>query len=392
MIPEPVQTAPVATSPQSTAVPRARLLSLDALRGFDMFWIVGGDQLIRSLQKIHDGKFTQALYTQMEHAANEEKVIESPPGPVDWAGFHFYDLIFPLFVFMVGVSIAFSVPKMLDERGKAAAIRRIITRSLLLVFFGVLYMAWGWGGFWLAGVLQRIGSAYLFAALLFCFFRTRALVIISAACLIGYWALLRFVPMPGAAQPSFDHGLNLAFWIDQHYLPGNKFEGTILSTISAVANCLLGVFAGQLILDAKVQDTRKPIWLIGAGLVSLGIGFAWAQSFPIIKMLWTSTYVLVACGYSAILLGVFYQIIEIWKFQKWAMPFVWIGSNAITIYLVSAAFGFRKLANRFVGGEVQQFFNSHLSNSGDFVRAVVALGLMFCVVRFLYRRKIFIRL
>jgi predicted acyltransferase len=109
-------------------------------------------------------------------------------------------------------------------------------------------------------------------------------------------------------------------------------------------------------------------------------------------MLWTSTYVLVACGYSAILLGVFYQVIEIWKFQKWAMPFVWIGSNAITIYLVSAVFGFRKLANRFVGGEVQQFFNTHLSNSGDFVRALVALVLMFCVVRFLYRRKIFIRL
>jgi predicted acyltransferase len=198
--------------------------------------------------------------------------------------------------------------------------------------------------------------------------------------------------MPGAQHPSFEHGLNLAYWIDQHYLPGNKFEGTILSTISAVANCLFGAFAGQLVLNSKVKDTRKPIWLIGAGLVSLTIGFAWAQSFPIIKMLWTSTYVLVACGYSAILLGVFYQVIEIWKFQKWAMPFVWIGSNAITIYLVSAVFGFRKLANRFVGGEVQQFFNTHLSNSGDFVRALVALVLMFCVVRFLYRRKIFIRL
>ena len=293
---------------------------------------------------------------------------------------------------MVGVSIAFSVPKMLEERGKAATVRRIILRSFLLVFFGVLYMAWGWGGFWLAGVLQRIGSAYLFAALLFCFFRTRALVVISAACLIGYWALLRFVAMPGAEHPSFDHGLNFAYWIDQHFLPGNKFEGTILSTISAVANCLFGAFAGLLILNTKVEDRRKPVLLIGAGIVSLVIGFAWAQYFPIIKMLWTSTYVLVACGYSAILLGVFYQVIEIWKFQRWAMPFVWIGSNAITIYLVSAAFGFRKLAGRFVGGEVQTFFNTHLSNSGDFVRAVVALVLMFCVVRFLYKRKIFIRL
>ncbi|MGZ4965533.1 MAG: DUF5009 domain-containing protein, partial [Limisphaerales bacterium] len=120
--------------------------------------------------------------------------------------------------------------------------------------------------------------------------------------------------------------------------------------------------------------------------------YSWGQFFPIIKMLWTSTYVFVACGYSAILLGVFYQVIEIWKIQKWAISFVWIGSNAITIYLVSAAFGFRKLAGRFVGGEVQQFFDTHLSHSGDFIRAAMALILMFCVVGFLYRRKIFIRL
>jgi predicted acyltransferase len=390
--PEPVQTAPVASSASPAPSSRPRLLSLDALRGFDMFWIVGGDQLIRSLHKIWDNSFTNTLFVQMEHAANEEKAISSKPGPVDWVGFHFYDLIFPLFVFMVGVSIAFSVPRMLEQRGTIGTIRRIISRSLLLIFFGVLYMAWGWGGFWLAGVLQRIGSAYLFAALLFVFFKPRTLVAISIVCLVGYWALLRFVPMPGVDHASFDHGLNLAYWIDQHYLPGNKFEGTILSTISAVANCLFGAFAGLFITNQSVKESHKPLWLICAGLVSLVIGFAWGQYFPIIKMLWTSTYVLVACGYSAILLGVFYQIIEIWKFQTWAMPFVWIGSNAITIYLVSAAFGFQKLAKRFVGGEVQQFFDTNLSHSGDLVRAIVALTLMFCVVHFLYRRKIFIRL
>jgi predicted acyltransferase len=357
-----------------------------------MFWIVGGDQLIRSLHKISENAFTNTLFVQMEHAANESKVSASKPGPVDWAGFHFYDLIFPLFVFVVGISIALSVPKMLEQRGTLGTIRRIITRSILLIFFGVLYMAWGWGGFWLAGVLQRIGSAYLFAALLFCFFRPRALVIICVTCLAGYWALLRFVPMPGTEHPSFEHGLNLGYWIDHHFLPGNKFEGTILSTIPAVANCLLGVFAGLFITNESIEKSRKPIWLICAGVASLAVGFAWAHYFPIIKMLWTSTYVLIACGYSAILLAVFYQVIEIWNFEKWAMPFVWIGSNAITIYLVSAAFGFHKLAKRFVGGEVQQFFDTNLSNSGDLVRAIVALVMVFCVAHFLYRRKIFIRL
>jgi predicted acyltransferase len=389
MIVEPAQSAPVAAT---TRPARPRLLCLDALRGFDMFWIVGGDQLIRSLHKISDTAVTRMLFDQMEHAANEQKVASSPPGPVDWAGFHFYDLIFPLFVFMVGISIVLSVPRMLEERGRAATIGRIIKRSVLLIFFGVLYMAWGYGGFWLAGVLQRIGTSYLFAALLFCFFRPKVLALIAGAFLVGYWALLRFVPMPGADHASFEHGLNLAYWIDQHILPGNKFEGTLLSTIPSVANCLLGVFAGLLITSDTIENTRKPVWLIGAGLVSLIAGYAWAQSFPIIKMLWTSTYVLVACGYSAILLGVFYQVIEIWQVRKWAIPFVWIGSNAITIYLVSAFFGFRKLAGRFVGGEVQQYFDTHWSHSGDFVRAIVALALMFCVVRFLYTRKIFIRL
>ncbi|MDB6058174.1 MAG: hypothetical protein JWO95_2018 [Verrucomicrobiales bacterium] len=392
MIPEPVQTASAATSATAPHPARPRLLCLDALRGFDMFWIVGGDQLIRAFHKISDIPLTRTLFDQMEHAADEQKVIASKPGPVEWAGFHFYDLMFPLFVFMVGISIVYSVPRMLEERGRAATIGRIIKRSALLVFFGVVYMAWGYGGFWLAGVLQRIGTSYLFAALLFCFFRPKALVAICSACLVGYWALLRFVPMPGVDHPSFEHGLNLAFWIDQHFLPGNKFEGTILSTIPSVANCLLGVFAGLLITNEKIADTRKPIWLIGAGLTSLVIGYTWGEFFPIIKMLWTSTYVLVACGYSAILLGVFYQVIEIWKIRKWATPFVWIGSNAITIYLVSAFFGFRKLAGRFTGGEVQQFFDAHLWNSGELVRAVVALALMFCVVRFLYTRKIFIRL
>jgi predicted acyltransferase len=122
-----------------------------------------------------------------------------------------------------------------------------------------------------------------------------------------------------------------------------------------------------------------------AGLV-LGIG--WSFQFPIIKLLWTSTYVLVACGISAILLGVFHQIIEVWKFQKWAQPFVWIGMNAITIYLVSAIVGFQKLAGRFVGGDIA----IALGSWADFMRAIIALALVFAVVHFLYRRKIFLRL
>ena len=215
---------------------------------------------------------------------------------------------------------------------------------------------------------------------------------ICFALLAGYWALLAFVPVPGIGPASFEQGKNLAFYLDQQYLPGQKFEGTLLSTMPAVANGLLGVFAGLFLKSDKVSTKSKPPWLVGVGLVSLLLGFAWGRYFPIIKLLWTSSYVLVACGYSAILLGIFYQVIEIWECRKWAQPFVWIGMNAITIYLISALVGFRKVADRFVGGDVKKYLNVHFFNSGDTVQALVALFLMLCVVRFLYQRKMFLRL
>ena len=121
---------------------------------------------------------------------------------------------------------------------------------------------------------------------------------------------------------------------------------------------------------------------------SLALGFAWAREFPIIKLLWTSSYVLVACGYSALLLGLFYQIIELWQFRKWAMPFVWIGMNALTIYIVAGVVHFHRLSARFVGGDI----GAALGNYSDLVSALVTLAMVFWVVNFLYRRKVFLRL
>ncbi len=365
------------TADSSCSAGGPRCLSVDALRGFDMFWIVGGDVLIRSLQKIHDSPVTRELAVQMEHC--------------DWAGFHFYDLIFPLFVFIVGVAIPFSIPKMVERDGKGTAVKRIFVRSFILFLLGIFYMGGVANGFknvYLAGVLHRIAVAYFFAALLFCFFKPRTLIAIIILFLFGYWALLTFVPVPGIGAASYEQGKNLAFWIDQNYLPGRKFEGTLLSTLPAVANCLLGIFAGLLLKTKSLSEQKKVYYLLGAGAASLILGWGWAQQFPIIKLLWTSTYVLVACGISALLLGAFHQIIEVWKFQKWAHPLVWIGMNAITIYLVSAIVGFQKLAGRFVGGDIA----IALGSGADFVRAIVALALVFAVVHFLYRRKIFLRL
>jgi len=355
-----------------------RFMSVDALRGFDMFWILGGDAVVRSFVVIHDSALTRSLAAQMEHCA--------------WAGFHFYDLIFPLFIFIAGVSLVFSLGRMLERAGRAAAVKRIVARSVVLFLLGIFYMGGVANGFrnvYFAGVLQRIAVAYFFAALLFCFFRTRALVWICLSLLLGYWALMTLVPVPGIGQPSLaEPGKNLAHFLDEQYLPGQKFEGTLLSTMAAVANCLLGVFAGLLLKNDRIAGERKVCWLLAGGGISLLLGFVWAREFPIIKLLWTSSYVLVACGYGALLLALFYQVIEIWNWRAWSQPFVWIGMNALPIYIIAGAVNFHRLAGRFVGGNVKDF----LGRYSELATALVAVGLALWLVNFLYRRKIFLRL
>ena len=354
-----------------------RFVSVDALRGFDMFWIIGGDYVIRSLPNISNTSVTRAVAAQMEHC--------------DWAGFHFYDLIFPLFLWIVGVAIPFSLPRIIERHGRVGAVRRVVVRSVVLYLLGILYMggvANGWANVYLAGVLHRIAVAYFFAGLLFCFLRPRTLAIVAAALLVGYWALLTFVPVPGIGRASYEQGMNLAHYIDQRWLPGRKFEGTLLSTMPAVANCLLGIFAGLLLKDARWSDTRRVQILFAGGAVSLGFGLLWALQFPIIKLLWTSTYVLVACGISAVLLAIFHLFTDVLGWRTWARPFVWIGMNAITIYLVTNIVNFRKLADRFVGGDVAIAMGRY----GELLRSIVALGLVLTLAWYVHRRRIFLRL
>ena len=310
---------------------------------------------------------------------------------VPFAGLHAYDLIYPIFVFIVGAAIPFSLPKIIEREGRPSALRRVIMRGVILFLLGVFYMggvANGFSNVYFAGVLHRIGVAYLFTGLLFLFFRPRTLAIIAGTLLILYWALLTFVPVPGIGHASYEHGRNLAYWIDQHYLPGQKFEGTILSTLAAVANCLLGIFAGLILKDSSRSELAKVRALAVFGFALLVAGLLWSFQFPIIKLLWTSSYVLIACGIGAILLSLFHLIIEVLNFRTWSRPFIWIGSNAITIYLLSFVANFPKLANRVVGGNVATFLGPWAAT----VNALVALTMAIWVVWLLYQRKVFFRL
>lgn len=405
-------------NPSPAAPESQRLMSLDALRGFDMFWILGADSLVYALHRMQENPVTSLLYTQLSHCK--------------WEGFHFYDLIFPLFVFMMGISTVFSLTKIIEREGRGAAVMRVLRRGILLFVIGLIYS----GGFtnpWpdmrLMGVLNRIALAYTAGGLLFIFLRPRALMAVAAGLLIGYWALLTFVPFPdvrptpgGDAVITIDNytnvaqlnmasttmlrgsylqGVNLTDYIDQKYLPARKYDGTydpegILSTLPAIVTGLLGIFTGLFIRNQKVSDREKVIGLIGAGVISACIGWMWGVEFPVIKKIWTSSYVLVAGGYSAILLGVFYWIVDVKKWRTWCQPFVWIGMNPITLYLTSnfmGGLGFEKLALRLAGGPVKGFLDTHVAAGfGQLFISLVAVALFIWFAKFLYDRKIFLRL
>lgn len=396
-----------------------RLTSLDALRGFDMCWILGADSIVYALRRMGDNPVTQLFYTQLTHA--------------QWAGFHFYDLIFPLFVFIMGVSTVFSLTKIIERDGRAAAVKRVLLRGVLLFAVALIYS----GGFtnpWpdmrLMGVLNRIALCYTFGGLLFIFCNFRVMIGAAVVLLLGYWALLALVPFPDvrpdpANTPvitvaagftnvaqlnlastniihgSYVQGVNLTDYIDQKYLPARKYDGTydpegILSTLPAIATGLLGIFTGLFLRNKTVPDTRKVIYLFGAGLICAALGWLWNLELPVIKKIWTSSYVLVAGGYSAMLLAVFYWIVDVKKWTTWCKPFVWVGMNPITLYLTSnflGGGGFEKLARRLAGGPVKDFLDAHVASGfGELFIAMVAVALFIWMARFLYQRKIFLRL
>jgi predicted acyltransferase len=221
--------------------------------------------------------------------------------------------------------------------------------------------------------------------------------------LVGYWALLTFTPMPTLAGPDetvtaagagkYEEGSNLTNYIDSRFLPGYKWDGDwdpegLLSNLPAVATGLFGIFAGMLIRRKDISNGRRLAYLIAAGLVCLGLGWLWGLQFPIIKKLWTSSYVLFAAGWSYLLVALFYLVIDVWRIRFWSRPFVWIGMNCITIYVVNNLVGgFGNLVRRVLHEPVLEA----AAPWGDLIVSVLGLALAIAFCHFLYRRRIFIR-
>ena len=359
-----------------------RVVSVDVLRGFDMFWIVGGGTIVRTLDKFSGNRILDVFATQLKHC--------------DWRGLRFEDLIFPLFLFLLGMAIVFSVGRIVEREGKAGAYRRIVKRFALMFLLGIIYsggLARGLDGVRIMGVLQRLALCYLIVSIMFIYLRPTQMAIIGVALLLGYWAWLSFVPVPGLGRVSFEMGENWANYLDSKYLPLRKNDGAwdpegYLSTFPAVVTCLLGFFAGLFIKNPAVPAQKKGLYFMGAGLVLLALGYAWGLQFPIIKKIWTSSYVLAAGGYSCLLLGVFYQVVDVWKIRAWTAPFLWIGSNSLAIYMVCNLVDFEKITSRLVGGGNW----APEGGLGAFAATAISLGLVVLLAGFMFRKKVFIRI
>lgn len=276
-------------------------------------------------------------------------------GPIkhaQWNGWTPADFIFPSFVFLVGVSMAFSFPARL-QRGepRGRILRHVLWRTLILIGIGFLVNAMpiygvDWHAFRFYGVTQRIALCYLAAAILLLWSNWRGQLITLVACLVGYWAILRFVPVPGLGIPGHDLPFmdperNIVAWLDRQLFMGHLYNGMrdpegLISTIPAIGTALMGVLTGQW-LRSGASSRTKVYRMVAAGIAGLILGLVWNRWFPINKNLWTSSFVLLTGGFALVFLGLLYWAMEIKNWRgAWKMPLLVFGMNAIVAFIADS--------------------------------------------------------
>ncbi len=366
-----------------TSTNTTRLYSLDALRGFDMFWIMGAEEIFHQLAKITGSPFMQVLSTEFTHP--------------DWHGFHFYDLIFPLFLFMAGVATPYSLGKEIEKgKSKDQLLFRVIKRGLILVLLGVVYN----NGLELrpfseirfGSVLGRIGLAYMFANIIYLYTKQRGQIIWFCSLLIGYWLLILFNAAPGFSRGDLTMEGNFISYLDRLVMPGKLYLGIhdpegLFSTIPAIGTGLLGIYAGNLLKNSPITMQRKALHLLIMGIVSLVLAQIWNLIFPINKNLWTSSFVLHVGGYSLILLSLFYYVIDILGFKKWAFFFSVIGMNSILIYMSGQFINWHYTTESIFKWLVQWIGEPY--NAVIFVMCLLLVKWVFLYV--LYKKNVFLR-
>ncbi len=361
-----------------------RLQSLDVLRGFDMFWIIGGGSLIIALAASTKWHWLEVIAAQMEH--------------VPWEGFHFEDLIFPLFMFISGVAIPYSITAKVEHGvNRKKIFNRIVQRGIVLVVLGIIYngaLKNGFTNMRVASVLGQIGLAWLFAATIVLYtksFKTRIAWLIGI--LSGIAILQLLVPVPGYGAGLLDKVGGMNAWIDRTLLPGKLYGGTfdpegLLCIVSAITVTLMGSLAGSILRDGTPATARKSGLLALAGVILTLVALILSPFYPIIKAAWTVPFNLLTAGISFLLLSLFYYTIDVkgWTHgvASWKILFFKvIGMNSITIYMAHAFIDF---------GYSSKFFLGWLAAPlGGWVIIAGVIILEWMLLYYLYRRKIFLR-
>ena len=380
-----------------------RLESLDALRGFDMLMIMGMGPLVVKLCALCGWGADCWFAQQFEH--------------VGWNGLRFEDTIFPLFLFLAGVSWPFSCAKQ-RERGTAtrAIVLRCLKRAAILFLLGLIYGDLLQGTLRMGSVLGRIGVAWAVGAILYLFCRVRTLAVLALALPIAYWMLLAFVPAPDALTVAIPEKLsfvrefgtgpfsivgNLSGWVDRHLMPGvlSPYTGiadnqSALGYIPAVGTALLGILSGEFLRThtGSMSAGRRLalMFAAAAALVALGLvianGFG-ALSMPINKKLWSASFTFVVGGYSVAMLAVFHGLVDVLGWSRGTFFFRVIGMNSITIYLAQKFIPFRTIANGVFGG----FAGLFPEPAGAVILAVAYVAVCWLFLLFLYRKGVFLK-
>ena len=368
-----------------------RLLSLDVLRGFDMFWIIGGKQILVAIAVVMPAHWIDWTLARMQHPK--------------WHGFEPWDLIFPLFLFIAGVATPLSIQ---HRRRRGDSERKIyghiLFRGVLLVALGVVHNGlptdWtttaGWQNHRYPSVLGRIGLAYLFAALIVMHTDLRGRLLWIVGLLVGYWAALRFIPVPEFGAGDFTAGHTLTDYLDRLLVPGALYQGDrdpegLGGAIPAIATALLGAITGQMLMRSDRSGVEKTLRMFLGGLVCLGLGWAWDQEsilqFPINKNLWSSSFVLYCAGWSLELLAVFYLVIDVWKWRWGSTFFIVIGANSIFIYMAPKFIDFYYTANHILAGP-----SSLVPHFSGLILVLGVFAIKWSLLYLMYQKKIFLKI
>lgn len=373
-----------------------RLVSLDVLRGFVMFWIMSGEHIIHALAKAAPIPVFVWMSSQLHHT--------------DWNGITFYDMIFPTFLFVAGVSMPYSFEKKMSIAGlnspmqlpsieKRKIYLSMLKRTCILLVLGFIVNGLlrfdGYEQTRFASVLGRIGLAWFFAGILYLNFDFKKLFFWFVGILLVYFLILKLIPVPNFGAGILTPEGSFTSYIDQLFLPGRLHskvydpEG-LFSTLPAIGTALLGIFMGTFLKDIAndFSQSKKIVIMVASAVILIGIGIVWDYDFPINKRLWTSSFVCFVGGFSSLMFTFFYLIIDVLGFHKWAFPLVLIGSNSILIYMASEGLvNFGHTAEFIFGGII-----AYLPLLWQPVFTTISVTIIqLILLYFLYKRKLFLK-